>query len=187
MLSVSLFHIPWIHNDIIYIHHIRDTSKRQGVISLSSENHVYYIQICHSPSSRSWAMLWEPSYLTYRLRTSLHASVYMLSRSALHISMSLFIKDSTIIDACNCVKKTAIKLQMPYEVRMEQLNTPRGAESCNVKKKKKKKKARGGFIHIALLWIDIIWSLNKTSRLFFYSVHPLLMFLSWFHAFFVLL
>lgn len=52
-------------------------------------------------------------------------------------------------------KKTAIKLQMSYEVRMEQLNTPRGAESCNVKKKKKKK-ARGGFIHIALLWIDII-------------------------------
>lgn len=55
-----------------------------------------------------------------------------------------------------CKKKTAIKLQMPYEVRMEQLNTPRGAESCNVKKKKKKKKARGGFIHIALLWMDII-------------------------------
>lgn len=30
---------------------------------------------------------------------------------------------------------------MSYEVSMKQLNTPRGAESCNVNKKKK---ARGG-------------------------------------------
>lgn len=157
------------------------------MISLSSENHVYYIQICHSPSSRSWAMLSEPSYLTYRLRTSLHASVYMLSRSALHISMSLFIKDSTIIDACNCVKKNRDKIANALWSQNGAIKYPWRSWIMQRQEEEEKKKARGGFIHIALLWIDIIWSLNKTSRLFFYSVHPLLMFLSWFHAFFVLL
>lgn len=61
---------------------------------------------------------------------------------------------------------------MLYEVRMEQLKTGVNCamstriNSCHGPDSlaQEKKDVRGGFIHIVLLWMEIIWCLKKNSQ-----------------------
>lgn len=130
---VSSFHIPWIHNDIIYIHHIRHTTQRHGLISLNSENNVLHIQICRSLSSRSRAILWEHDIQIMCICMSMPTSAilplctycdYMLiyervcECGATHVCLFLC-GLSLIVNA-----KKEKKRQILYEVRMEQLKVP---------------------------------------------------------------
>lgn len=102
--------MPWIHNDIIYIHHIRHTSQRQGLVSLNSKTNVFYIQICHSLSSWSWAILWEYGYLTYRLCACVcvRAHVCLQVLSLMLVRVWLFIKECICTEPCMRVSLWAV-------------------------------------------------------------------------------